>query len=163
MWISEVGWPTNTGDKGSSFLQQARCLARTYALALGSPDVERVLWYDLKDDGTDPAYTEANFGLLHHENYLLAPKPSYVALAQFVEMTSGRTRGPCERSAEGLWTATYEGADDRVRMVFMDSEGQTASVAVPPGAVVTDLFGRVLDAGAETEVDTNPVYIRVGK
>jgi hypothetical protein len=163
LWITEIGWPTHMGGNGSSFLHQARCLVRMYTLALGTPGVERVFWYDLKDDGTALTYNEANFGVVHNQDYQLAPKPAYAALAQLVGAVGGRTRGVCERGADGLWTATYEGTDDRVSVVFADAEGERVRTPLPAGARVTDLFGRPIAATDTLEVDWNPVFVWTAK
>lgn len=159
LWITEIGWPTHMGGNGSSFLHQARCLVRMYVLALGTPGVERVFWYDLKDDGTALTYNEANFGIVHNQGFELAPKPAYAALSQLVSAVDGRTRGVCERGADGLWTATYEGAEDRVSVVFAETEEQRVRTPLPAGARVTDLFGRAIDATDAIEVDWNPVFV----
>ena len=49
--------------------------------------VEKVVWYDLKCDGDDPAEREHNFGLLEYGT--LAPRPSYDAIKAFHDLTAG--------------------------------------------------------------------------
>jgi Glycosyl hydrolase catalytic core len=77
IWFTEMGW---AGDQSCSSTcgfvnSQASRLARLYAVAvLGR--VQRVFWYDLRDDGTGPGF-EDHFGLLETD---LAAKPSYIAI-----------------------------------------------------------------------------------
>ncbi|MEU6998405.1 hypothetical protein [Nonomuraea sp. NPDC046570] len=61
IYLSEMGWPTDTGH-GTTERQQADNLIRLYAVALAD-GVHRVYWYDLVNDGSDPADKEHNFGL----------------------------------------------------------------------------------------------------
>jgi hypothetical protein len=44
------------------------------------------IWYDWKDDGTDPAEREHNFGTVTHD---LEPKPAYVALRTLTRELAG--------------------------------------------------------------------------
>lgn len=76
IWFTEMGW---AGDQwcrsicGDAYSQADR-LARLYAVSvLGR--VQRVFWYDLRDDGTGPIF-EDHFGLL---NFDLSAKPAFTA------------------------------------------------------------------------------------
>ncbi len=76
IWFTEMGWAGETscenvcGTEGS----QADRLARLYVVAAYA-GVQRVFWYDLRDDGTGALF-EDHFGLLEHD---FAAKPAYVA------------------------------------------------------------------------------------
>jgi len=76
VWITEMGWPSCIG--GISERRQAGLVARTYLGAIGSGAVQNVSWYDFRNDGDDPFYTEMNFGLVRSD---LSPKLGYRALA----------------------------------------------------------------------------------
>jgi hypothetical protein len=73
IWITEVGWPNDTG--GSSEVWATKMLPRAYLLALAC-GVKNIAWYDYHDDGQDPSYLEHNCGLLLYD---LTPKPAYFA------------------------------------------------------------------------------------
>lgn len=81
IWISETGWQTSTaGDWPVTEEQQARYLTETYERVLNEfPYVDAVMIYDVRDDGTNPASPEDNFGLLHRD---FTPKPAYNAFAR---------------------------------------------------------------------------------
>ncbi len=160
LWITEIGWPTNFGGNGSGFLHQARCLVRMYAIALGTPGVERVFWYDLRDDGTSLGYNEHNFGIVHNQEFLLAPKPAYAALAQLVDAVHGRAIESCVLGADGLWRLSLRGPDDRVWVVFADQLSARVAYDLPAGATrVTDLFGRARPAAPRMQIDGSPVFV----
>jgi ABC-type glycerol-3-phosphate transport system substrate-binding protein len=71
-WLTEVGWPTTRG--GISLEDQAAAYAKMVAHSLASGYVARILPYDFRDDGDDPDYGEANFGIVRRD---LSPKPAY--------------------------------------------------------------------------------------
>ncbi len=88
-WITEIGWPTHRTSGGSDESAQARHCVRSLALLQSTGLVEKVFWYDFKDDGTRRDYNEHNFGLIRHQSYNCAPKPGMVAMSVFVRMTGG--------------------------------------------------------------------------
>jgi hypothetical protein len=71
----EWGYSTST-NKGVSLETQAAFLARQQLANLHA-GVPISIWYDWKNDGTDLAEREHNFGTVTHD---LKPKPAYVAL-----------------------------------------------------------------------------------
>ena len=76
IWFTEMGWAGETACQnvcGSEYSQGDR-LARLYLVAAYA-GVDRLFWYDLRDDGQQANF-EDHFGLLQHN---LAPKPSYWA------------------------------------------------------------------------------------
>jgi hypothetical protein len=76
VWITEMGWSTQVG--GTDERGQAQLLARSYLAAVASGACQNISWYDFRNDGLDPFYNEANFGVLRED---LSPKPAYRALA----------------------------------------------------------------------------------
>ena len=50
VWITEVGWSNYQGFYGVPEDEQANFLVRTYLVAMAHPSVQRVFWYDLRDD-----------------------------------------------------------------------------------------------------------------
>ncbi|MFE7263414.1 hypothetical protein ACFU9B_15380 [Streptomyces sp. NPDC057592] len=96
---SEMGRPTDTGH-GTTELRQADNLIRLYATGLAN-GVTRVHWYDLVDDGNDPADKEHNFGMLRQPvtasavnpvsvTATNAPKPAAVAQAVVARLLGGK-------------------------------------------------------------------------
>ena len=67
-WVTEIGYPTHRTSGGCDEATQARFCVRTLALLQATRSVEKVFWYDLKNDGLSREYNEHNFGLIHHQN-----------------------------------------------------------------------------------------------
>ena len=51
-WVTEIGWPTHSDARGVDERTQARIFVRTMALLRSLEAVEKVHWYDFKDDGS---------------------------------------------------------------------------------------------------------------
>jgi len=161
LWITEIGWPTQMDARGSSFLHQARCLVRMNVIALSTEGVERIVWYDFKDDGHNITYNENNFGLVHHENFLLAPKPAYAAYAQLISAVHGRELTEHDVREDGLWRTVFVGENDYVAVLWAAEEGQSIRYPVPQYAEVTDMFGHPLLADEAIDVTWDPVFVKV--
>ena len=94
VWLTEIGWATNRGWPGVPEDRQGQFLARLYIMALATPNVEKVFWYDFRNDTIPTApydqpvyndsYHELNYGLLRR-TYPLDPnapnlrKPGFLA------------------------------------------------------------------------------------
>ena len=75
-------WRLRRGDPGPELHPHSPLLQSTRR-------VEKVFWYDLKNDGLTREYNEHNFGLIHHQQYNCAPKPGIVAMSVFIRLTAG--------------------------------------------------------------------------
>lgn len=78
-------WGYATHSKGVSLETQAAFLARQQ-LANVLTGVPISIWYDWKNDGTDPAEKEHNFGIVGPD---LAPKPAYGAVQTLTRQMAG--------------------------------------------------------------------------
>ena len=93
-WITEIGWPTHRTSTGSDEHAQACHAVRAVAILQSTGIVEKVFWYDFKDDGLNRDDNESNFGVVRHHVYNCAPKPAAVALAVFLRLTHGAPLRP---------------------------------------------------------------------
>ncbi|MGC9316695.1 MAG: hypothetical protein ACP5KN_01510 [Armatimonadota bacterium] len=86
IWVSEIGWPTHLGTTGSPEPRQARMLVRSMVEMLATGIVDRIFWYDFKDDALNRRINEHSFGIIRHEHYHCAVKPAYLAYAALTRM-----------------------------------------------------------------------------
>lgn len=89
IWVSEIGWPTHLGSSGSPEPKQARMIVRSIVEMLATGIVDRVFWYDFKDDALNRRINEHSFGIVRHEHFHCAVKPAYLAYAVLSRMLSG--------------------------------------------------------------------------
>jgi len=156
LWITEIGWPTELDGRGSDWLHQARCLVRTMLIARAN-GTQKICWYDFKDDGLKLTYNENNFGLVHHEQFGLAPKPAYVAYAHLINILHGRKLVRHDLSPNGHWVMRLEGPNDVVDIFW--TEQATDRRAVGAEALrVENMFGQPIHTGA-VPISPDPVFV----
>ena len=157
-WITEIGYPTHRTSRGSSPAAQARHCVRTLVLLQSTGVVEKVFWYDLKDDGLLRDYNEHNFGLIHHQHFNCAPKPGIVAMSVFVHVTGGAEFLDLSQSGDA-YAARYRRSDGRNVIVAWTGKGQANLRLKGKIAAAVDIMGGTLKPVAEWELNETPVYI----
>ena len=111
LWITEIGIASFPGVDGASEWWQAVHVLRYYLLALASGLVEKVFWYDFRDDGSDPKEEQQNFGLLRRD---WSPKPSYEAFRLMAQTLEGfEPNGRFELGADVVCLRFRRGAEER--------------------------------------------------
>lgn len=112
IYVTEMGWPTQTGKPGTPPEVSAAYLVRLYLLARTMPFLKGIWWYDFQDDGWKAAYNENNFGIVRPD---LAPKPSWFAM-----------RGIAGLAARGEYLGRVQTGDPEVwALRFREGSGQT--------------------------------------
>jgi polysaccharide biosynthesis protein PslG len=85
LYVTEMGWPTNTSREGTPIDQAGAYLAQTFLSARTLPFLRGIWWYDFTDDGLQPDNKEQNFGLLRPD---LTPKTALYALSAVAKLVS---------------------------------------------------------------------------
>ncbi|MFE6666079.1 sugar-binding protein [Streptomyces sp. NPDC057697] len=161
VWVTENGWPTNTG--GWSESQQADYLIRAQTLARAA-GADKYFWYDLLDDGDNPGDREHRFGLFHRAGngvQGLAPKPAAVSNAVLIRQTAGKRLGARESAGDPAVHVYPYGTTTRS---LWATSPKTVSVRTDKPLTLTDQFGKrstlVPNAGRVTlGLDGSPVFL----
>lgn len=171
IYLSEMGWPTDT-NHGTTEAQQADYVARLYAVALGN-GVKRIYWYDLVNDGSDPANAEHNFGMLRQPvtattDYPVsvtanAPKPSLVAQAVTARMLGGKTFQGKDAVASPGYSVRFAGCSGTTRVMWART-AMTVTISATGPITVVDSYGRQSTATPQGGVialplDVSPVFV----
>ena len=157
-WVTEIGYPTHHTSGGSHEAVQARYCVRSLALLQATRMVEKVFWYDLKDDGLTREYNEHNFGLIHHQQFHCAPKPGIVAMSAFIRLTAGAMFQGLERSGS-LYCSRYRRPDSSdLLVVWTDRDAQDITLAGQVDSAC-DLMGAGLSDAKRVKATEDPVYI----
>jgi hypothetical protein len=158
VWITEIGYPTHRTSGGSEETAQAWHGVRTLVLLQSTGVVEKLYWYDLKDDGFNRAYNEDNFGLIRHQQFNCAPKPGVVAMSAFIRMTGAAAFAGLKRQGD-LYAATYRRADGgEVLVLWTTGEARQVKVSGKVNAAV-DLMGAPMEPAADVKVSVAPLYV----
>ena len=158
VWVTEIGWPTHRTSGGSDERVQARYCVRALALLQSTGVVEKVFWYDFKDDGTKRDYNEHNFGLVRHQTYHCAPKPGVVAMSVFIRMTGG-TEFRMLRSDGSIHTAWYRLTDGSDVVVAWAESGSQRILLGGNLETIVDLMGAPRPVSDSIELTEDPVYL----
>ena len=158
IWITEMGWPT--WRNGKSERDVAQLLARAYMTAIGTGRVANMGWYNFVDDGENPFFSEANFGILRRD---MTPKPAYRAAAKVFctfdrgapEFDPGISGGPGRPAVRvfrmggrtAVWADSAEPVEVRV------------SVKEPASVRITNL----MDEPVQSERDSGGITFRTDR
>ena len=161
LWITEIGWPTPKKHPAKDAeLFQAAMVVRSAVPLLALDVVEKFIWYDLKNDGTDRVDQEHNFGLIRHDRLGLQVKPAFIAFSVMSGNTSGRNIAKDERlSQDGVYAyrLSKEGEPDRLVLWIAEGERQ---IMVPAITSATNMFGTPLRLrGRSVTLTDAPIWV----
>ncbi len=167
----ESGYTTTW--KGVDEVIQGKYLARLFLFDVLS-HVPLTIWYDWRNDGTDPKDPESNFGTVRNEyhsgaNPVYDPKPAYLAARTYSQQLSGyrfKERLPVGTSEDYVLSFTQ---GENVRLVAWTSASfpQEVRIALPDGAYhVTNFDGQTgptrqaIHGELNMMVDDGPRYLQ---
>lgn len=174
VWSGEVGFSSfrgkarPTGYDPYSEEEQANLLVRMMTVQLAG-GVEKVFWYDMRNDGSDDANPEHNFGLIRYDSQ---PKPAIVAYANLIhQFNGGQWLGRLQTGDANLYAYAFvpRGTQQPVIVAWMKRGTKNFTVPVPAGmrgAAITDIYGALRQvvprAGVlSLELSESPLYISV--
>jgi hypothetical protein len=138
IYITEMGWPSDTGGCGNTPETVGKYIARAALLVRTVPSVRGLWWYDIINDGQDPTNREQNFGMM---NYDYTPKPAFNALKDEASVISnGRKFAILAAPAGVVLMEIADAAGNKVFAVWTDNKATAqASLALTPatGATIT--------------------------
>lgn len=161
VWDTEWGYSSQWygGDAGghdpaARFVQAQRTSRELLsAWALGFP---LEVYYDVRDDGTDPTNAEHNFGLVQND---YSDKPAVVALRTLTSAAKNRSfAGFLPVGFTSMHAMLLVGAADRVVALWSDATGSTTSVAIPATGKAASMLGATVPV--TTDGGTASVVVR---
>ena len=158
-------WGYSTVEGGHTEAQQARYVVRQWLSHLAE-DVDLSIWYDWRNDGTDPHNIEHNFGLVTRD---LRPKTSYTAAQVLNETLAGyafQRRIPLADPRDYV-LLFYDGA--RVALAAWTVREEAHTLTLPPLCDAVDVVSMLGEtetvaggaAGLELTLDDAPRYVRL--
>jgi len=137
-YVTEMGWPTHIGKRGTEPELSASYLARLYFLARTSTSFRGIWWYDFQDDGWRAEYNENNFGIVRPD---LTPKPHYhvmadisdlIARGKYIDRLKTKDDDLCvlrfrhkQRDFWALWSS-----DDKTRQVIFHTKSPSRPLTI---------------------------------
>jgi hypothetical protein len=142
VWNTEWGYSSSWFGDGHSSAARTRqaVMAIRELLTAWSLGFPLIIYYDLRDDGTDPANAEHNFGLLAND---YSNKPAMQAVCTLVRVAKDRElAGILPMAHDHLYALRLDGTNDMV--VTMWARTADVKVFVPSAATGIDMFGQPL-------------------
>jgi hypothetical protein len=163
LFLTETGWPTNTGASGTTPEDAGNFAAQTMLLARSLPFLKGVWWYDFQDDGPKPDATEDNFGLVRMD---LTPKPGFYAVSAVLRWITGAEFDSRHRnsdsSVDGVEFTLQDGAQGTA--VWRISSGvKKVQVKGATAAYVATSAADKLSNASDVELTQAPVWFTGSK
>ena len=167
IWETEWGYSStwSGGTTAAARNTQAAMVVREILAAkiMGFP---LAIYYDIRDDGTDPANAEHNFGLLAND---YGDKPAIHALRTLKSFATNRTFvGSLATQPTSLHALRLDGSTDTVVVLWSDQPGAQVSVSLPVSATAFDMFGSSIATTTSSErivlsvsASSGPIYVTV--
>ncbi len=158
IWDTEWGYTSTDfggGNTSPARRRQAVLVARKLltACAVGLP---QSIYYDIRDDGTDPANREHNFGLLAND---YSEKDAMRAVKKLTAMAATRTfKGFIHTEPSSLIAMRFDGVSDQVVVLWSFAADGPITITAPATATATDMFGAGIAANRDLRESDGPVY-----
>jgi polysaccharide biosynthesis protein PslG len=163
IWITELGWSTATTDFSAQTQADNLVRAETISFANG---VGKFFWYDLVDDGNNPADHESNFGLVDEATPsvpALAPKPAAMSQAVLVRKIAGKAYVSRDALGSTTYSYVFGTGSSATRVAWATTPGTVSFSATKPVTLTTEL-GQVSvleprDGQISVALTGEPVYL----
>jgi hypothetical protein len=163
-------WGYSSHAKGVSQETQAAFAARQQLVNLFC-EVPVSIWYDWKNDGTDAAEGEHNFGTV---DYNLQPKPAYIALKTLTRELSGyRIESRVSLASGADWILRMRNSSGQKKLAAWTTEqphSAEVNVGTSAGAKLsvvksdgTELSVAVAEGNIRLELAAGPVYVTLAQ
>jgi hypothetical protein len=175
IWDTEWGYSSANAPKeapSNGHTEEGRKrqagLAVRELLTVWAVGLPLAVWYDLRDDGTDPANQEHNYGLLDSSGN---EKAAMKAIRTLTGAAGGRKyAGMVQETPAGLHAMRLAGSTDTIFIVWTDRPGERRAIEYSKHDLMsaTDFMGNAVKSKdkpsgqAHVEIDdaAGPIYLR---
>ncbi len=153
VWLTEIGWSSFTGVFGVPEMEQAAYLQRMYVQALAHPSIEKIFWYDLRDDTSadvpydQPIYDQSeeqfHYGLLRRHFPLdiadaTLRKPGYLAYRALTDVLGGMRLEAIVANGQhpdipGIFWYRFTDGIRRTEIIWQFGSTAAADIIIPCG------------------------------
>jgi hypothetical protein len=175
IWDTEWGYSSANAPKeapSNGHTEEGRRrqagLAVRELLTVWAVGLPLAVWYDLRDDGTDPANQEHNYGLLDSSGN---EKAAMKAIRTLTGAAGGRKyAGMIQETPAGIHAMRLDGSTDTIFIVWTDRPGERRAIEYAKHDLIsaTDFMGNAVKSKdrpsgqARVEIDdaSGPIYLR---
>lgn len=171
IWLTETGWPTHLDGtseyRAISETLSAAYMLRSYTWAMANPQlIDKMLWYDLMNDGISAFEPEDNFGLLRSysadEPVPYAAKKSYVAMCAMNSLLADAQYVSTYDLGSGVYAYRFQKDGQDLLVAWMDGASQALNASFSGDLTVTDMYGNATTytGTAQLNLSDCPIYIQ---
>lgn len=171
IWLTETSWPTHLDGtseyRAISETLSAAYMTRSYTWALANPQlIDKMLWYDLMNDGINAYEPEDNFGLLRsysgNEAVPYAAKKSYAAMCAMTSMLADAQFVSTYDLGNNVYAYRFQKDGQDLLVAWMDGVTQALSASFSGSLVITDMYGNATThtGTAVLNLSDTPIYIQ---
>ena len=165
IWITELGFSTNTIGNGLSERTQASYLVRAEILSL-SNGAQRFYAYNLVNDGLDPTDHQLNFGVFRSPTADVAaftPKPGALTQAIAIREVSGKSYSSADLTSDTAYSYVYGSGANSTRVAWATTPTTVEYSATKPVTLVT-AYGKKttlvpMNGTVAVQLSADPVYV----
>ena len=154
IWVTEFGWYLKPGQAPKDFpideATQAKFLVRACGLLL-SAGVERMYWYDLRDNAGEPP-----LGLVDAKNQ---PRPAARAYSTLIKQLDGYAFVERETTADDFYSLLLRRKDGATLRLLWSTKPR--DILVSGNATTYDLFGHRSIVNGNLHLTDSPVYLEL--
>lgn len=169
IWLTETGGPDmreGVADSGKweqlppgDTDTQAREVPKRYALALAA-GVDRIFWHSLTQQDVPTQNVWSGMALVRGKQR----RPAFSAYQLMVQKLEGFTAVERLDLAVGVWAFRFAKPPSEVYVVWADSARVVSLPATSKSIIVTDIFGKTLQASpSQLSVTETPVFVEAAR
>ena len=165
LWMTELGFSTNTIGNGLSERTQASYLVRAEILSL-SNGAQRFYAYNLVNDGLDPTDHQLNFGVFRSPTADVAPftpKPGALTQAIAIREVSGKNYSSSDLTSDTAYSYVYGSGANSTRVAWATTPTTVEYSATKPVTLVTAYGKRTtlvpVNGTVAVQLSADPVYV----
>ena len=165
IWLTELGFSTNTTGNGISERAQASYLVRAEILSL-SNGAQRFYGYNLVNEGLDPTDHETNFGIFRAPTTNVAaftPKPGAFTQAIAIRELSGKNYSSGDAIGETAYSYVYGSGTNATRVAWATTP-TTVDYSTAKPVTLTTAYGKKstlmpVNGKVTVQLTGEPVYL----
>lgn len=158
-WATEMGYyivprSSITQEKSAAYTARALALNEAYGF------YDKIFFYDLQNDGTDPSYNEHNFGILECWKGVESPfaaKAAYPVIAFWNNLMTGAEAKSITES-DSVYQVSFLKENRKIDVIWdVEDRKQDLDYAAQGKAMVYDMYGNlILQSDGEENIPLSP-------
>lgn len=153
VWASEIGWTVYNNFNSFNREQQAAALTRLFAIAETSESLEKVTFYDIRNDGSHPLEMEPNWGMIEFQDSIVpfCPKESLAAASCLNWMIGDAEFAKSDITAD-IKCLSFKKNGERVSCIYSLDGIKKTTLGLDGDCDIYDMYGNLVRKAEKGEI-----------